>query len=69
MRVDVDGLDPISIDRDGQFLARPLLGMGALDKAAAAKHDAARCGGGARLQEMTARADGDFFQGYFPQSF
>ena len=51
--VNVDGLDPLAVDHDRQFLARRCLRMRALQNAAAAKGDA---GGGADpcFEEITA---------------
>ena len=40
MGVNVDGLDPLSADHDGQFLACRLLAVHTLQQAAAAEDDA-----------------------------
>jgi hypothetical protein len=52
MGVHVDSLDPLSCNHDGKLLPHRLLGMGALQLAAAAKHDAGD-GGSACFQEIS----------------
>jgi hypothetical protein len=69
MRVHVDRLDPLSIDRDGQFLALTLLAMRAPQRAAPAKHNAGHRRSGARLQKLTARGPDGSFQVVPPSSF
>src|SRR6202035_5738341 len=52
--VHVDGLDPLAVDGDGQFLWRPLLGSRAVRETAAVKENAGVPSGPA-LQKITAR--------------
>ena len=54
MGVHVDGLDPLAVDGDGQFLARRLLGVRALQQTAAAEDNAGGDGGGAGFEKITA---------------
>ncbi len=65
VRMHIDGLDPLSRHHDGQFLTRRLLGVGALQQAAAAKGDAGG-GSGACFQEISAGGHRNFLHMHQP---
>jgi hypothetical protein len=65
MGVDVDGLDAFTADRDRQLLTGWLLGMRALQQAAAAEDNAGSGCGSAGFQKITACGHDDFLPGCF----
>jgi hypothetical protein len=64
VRMHVDGLDSLAVDRNGELLPHRLLGVRAVQETAAAKEDAgSRSSAG--FQKITARRHHSFLHGFF----